>query len=286
MTCSAYSIIRARVWCWCGIGNPWSRPWSNSRRRSKTLTNRELRNKERKIYCTLVDPEKPKDLFTCQNYRGKKRDIILWGDSHALHLVAGFSEVYPDYNIFVLYLSGCVPQSGFGSFIHGLSSSDASKRCSIRNQKALAYLRSAKPSTVIVSSAKRSKPEVIAPPTLDILSELSEAGHKAFVIGDFIRPGRHLLNCMSVPDWVLSDEHIRNRCVGDPEKMAEELAYNEKISGLVEGFINTNDLHCPGGRCVFLDGSKVLFRDEHHLSSHGAIYFISRLKDRLPIEAK
>jgi len=86
----------------------------------ETLTNRELRNKERKTYCSSVDPEKPKDLFTCQNYRGKDRDIILWGDSHALHLVAGFSEVYPDYNIFVLYLSGCVPQSGFGSFIHGL----------------------------------------------------------------------------------------------------------------------------------------------------------------------
>jgi len=37
----------------------------------------------------------PPALVTCQNDRGSSNDIIIWGDSHARHLVSGCSGLYP-----------------------------------------------------------------------------------------------------------------------------------------------------------------------------------------------
>lgn len=248
------------------------------------LTSRDSRVLETKTYCSARDPSKPENLFTCQNFRGKTRDIILWGDSHARHLVAGFSQLYPEHNIFVAYLSACVPQSGIGGFVHSYPEQSKTDACVERNRQALAFLKSYRRSTIVVSNSKRGDPETMAGPTKEILAELVAAGHNAFVLGDFIRPGRHLVNCASVPGWLISDAHIKLRCTGLPDKMQEELAYNERLDGLLDGFINPNHFHCPGGRCVHLDGSTVLYRDDHHLSPEGAVFLLSRLKAHLPID--
>ena len=103
-------------------------------------SNRDQRHLQDELFCNSPDPSKPADLFTCQNYRGKDRDIVLWGDSHALHLVGGFSKWFPDYNTHVLFVPGCVPQSGFAGYVRNYGSDEkSSQECADRNRSALEY---------------------------------------------------------------------------------------------------------------------------------------------------
>ncbi len=56
------------------------------------MSDRDQRHAQERLYCRNPDPDKPAALFTCQDFRGKDRDIIVWGDSHAQHLVPGFPK--------------------------------------------------------------------------------------------------------------------------------------------------------------------------------------------------
>ncbi len=201
-----------------------------------------------------------------------------------MHLIAGLSEAYPEYNVYIVYLSGCPPQSGFGGFVRDLGKGqEANQACIERNKKALTWLLSYRPSVVVLSNAKRGKPVEIAGVTEAIIAELRAGGHNAFVLGDFIRPARSLINCVSVPDWLISEEQIRSRCVGDPEAIRQELEYNADLSPRLSFYVAPEPAQCPDGKCQYFDRGTVLFRDDHHLSTTGSTLFIERLKDKLPI---
>jgi peptidoglycan/LPS O-acetylase OafA/YrhL len=247
------------------------------------LANNVVRRQESADYCRNVDPAKPKSLFTCQNNRGAKHDIILWGDSHAQHLIAGFSNAFPEHNIYVLYRTACVPQSGFGGFTQEFKN-PRTQECIERNRAAMEFLKTYPASTVVLSAAKRDKPVQIAKATSEILKALSEAGHNAFLLGDFIRPGRFLGDCVSVPDILISDADIARRCQGDPRLAEIELKYNRELSALLPTeMISPNDIQCPNGSCQFFEGKRLLYRDDHHLSPFGSTVMIAKMKGLLPI---
>ena len=233
--------------------------------------------------CRDTNPSMPKDLFPCQNYRNAANDIIIWGDSHALHLISGISEAYPNYNVYALFMVACVPQSGFEGFVREYRDGYAQKQCIEHNEKALEFLKTYRPSYVILSNAKRAKPATIAKPTLYILDELRKSGHQAFVLGDFIRPGRDIMTCLNVPDWLLPKEALASRCVADPWVAKSELDYNHALAGLIQNFVDPAEVQCPAGACTYVADGLALFRDTHHLAPYGSVRFLKQLRDKMPV---
>jgi peptidoglycan/LPS O-acetylase OafA/YrhL len=250
------------------------------------MSNRDQRHAQRDLYCRSRNPALPAELFTCQNFRGKDRDIVLWGDSHALHLVAGFSEWFPEHNVYVLFMPGCNPQSGFAGYVRRYGSRET-EACIARNRTALERLESMPPTSVVLSSAKGPPPEVIVPPTREIVARLEAAGHRVAVLGDIVVPGRNLVDCASVPAWLVSDARVAARCTVDPATVAEDLAYNDKLEALMSDLdlVALDDVQCPGGACRFFDKGEVLFRDDHHLTLDGSKLFVGAARDRLPFAA-
>jgi peptidoglycan/LPS O-acetylase OafA/YrhL len=233
--------------------------------------------------CKQRNPELDRRLVTCQNYREKDKDLFVWGDSHALHLAPGLFRAFGDYNVYILYRSACTPQSGFGGYVREYPSDAQEMNCVERNEKALNFFLDGPPRNIIITGAKRENPELIAEVTTPIVEQLRAKGNTVVVLGDFIRPAINLVDCTAAPAYLVSDDWIETRCVGNPRVARNELAYNDEMQALMPDFVSPNDVQCPDGVCQFFDDdARLLFRDDHHLSTAGATLFMKRLKPQLP----
>lgn len=245
------------------------------------LSNAEWRKLERQQYCSDSLKGFPKHIFTCQNDRGSKHTVVVWGDSHALHLVAGISEAFPESNIAVAYLSGCISQSGFKGLVRKFPSQKLTDECVERNKAFLRWAKNYKGDVVVyISNAKRNKPEQVSVINNLHVARLEQYGHVAYVIGDFIRPGVELAQCYSVPNFLLTDSMLRARCKFDAQAVKAELRYSEKLATLSKNYIPVHAIQCSKGECKFSDDAgRISFRDTHHLSPLGAIYWVNKLKE-------
>jgi len=241
------------------------------------LSSREWRERQ-DAYCAAPDAPLPSSLFPCQIFRHADKDLFIWGDSHANHLVSGVAEAFPDHNVYVAFQSGCVPQNGFEGYLRPHPTAEATEACLTLNRAFLDFIENRPRAAVIIASAKRATPETIAPPTRFILDAVAAAGHRVIYLADFIRPGKVLAECGAVPDYVIGDALLRQRCRGDRATARKELAYNAELSGLVAPFVDVADIQCPDKRCRFFRKGQPLFRDDHHLSTTGSIYFVGRLR--------
>lgn len=247
------------------------------------LSATQQRATERRQYCINKNPSLDAKLVTCQNFRGMKDDIFIWGDSHAQHLAAGFSEVFPDYNVYVIFMSGCDAPSGFGGYVRRFGKEADAQACVARNKAALRFLTTAPAKNVVISNAKRATPAIISAAMKPIEEALAAAGDRVAFLGDFIRPGVSLLDCVMAPRYLVTDEQIRRRCIGKPTSAETELAYNEQLAALEPTLISPNELQCPSGQCRFFDDQgRLLYRDDHHLSNDGSRLFIGELAPKLP----
>ena len=232
--------------------------------------------------CGHFNPDLDRKLVTCQNYRGMNKDLFVWGDSHAAHLAAGLAAAYPDRNIYIFYQTACPPQSGFGGYLREYSSASAAKRCARHNRKVFDYLMAGPTRDIVITSAKRETPKLVAKVTLPIIAALEEKGNKVAFLGDFIRPGVSLVDCVAAPAFVVSESWLRARCVGDPKVAAAELDYNKKLASRAPSFISPSHIQCPDGMCRFFDGARLLFRDDHHFNDLGSQLFMREMKPLLP----
>jgi peptidoglycan/LPS O-acetylase OafA/YrhL len=235
-------------------------------------------------HCRQRDPQLPAALVTCQNDRGASHDIIIWGDSHARHLVSGFSDVFPSSNVHVLFLAGCVAQSGFEGYVRRSGSPRDDEACVERNRAALNFLLGQRAATIVLSGAKRDQPDHLVAPTRYLEAQLRTVGHTVVVMGDVMRPGRALVACRNVPAWLLPDSVLDERCVPDGRMVERELRYSLRLSELMPDVVDVRAVQCPDGTCVFsTEDGRPLFRDDHHLTPAGSTWLIERLRNVLPI---
>lgn len=265
--------------------------WRVPEHRLIVESNADIRREVVRRYCSSPAPENSfagqhPEIISCSNYQGSRHNIYVWGDSHALHLVPGLSQVYDKYNVYVLHISGCPPQSGLGGYLHRYRVEAESKACADHNKRVLAALKDAEPAHIIVSSAKRGRPAEIASTNRQIVNELSRTSHELRFLADFIRPGKNLLDCVSVPALLIEDEDIKLRCMGDFAWAKRELRYNEKLGEKFPELIEIADLQCHELVCKYFHAGEPLYRDDHHLSIEGSVYFIKAARPRLSISTK
>ena len=269
-------VLAAPAWSmWQGRDAGWA--WRIPKDR-KSLTNSAWRNIERRKYCSNWNPDLPRDLATCQNFRDADApEVFIWGDSHGLHLIAGISEAYPGHNVYALYLTGCVFQSGFAGYVRRLADKALETECVERNAAALAFFEEHPAATVILSSAKRSTPEEVAPAVNYVRDALVAAGHDVVLMGDVTIPGIDMNLCRTVPDYLISRKALAKRCAPDPAAIARQLDYNRRMVGLVEGYVDPAPIQCPDGTCDFYLNKKPMFRDDHHLTVDGSIALMRKV---------
>ncbi|MNR21233.1 hypothetical protein D3C85_1381220 [compost metagenome] len=154
-------------------------------------------------------------------------------------------------------------------------------QCVERNRSFLRWAETYDGDAVIyISNAKRDAPERVAAINNQHVSLLGGYGHAAYVLGDFIRPGVELAQCYSVPGYLVTDSFLRLRCKVDSKAVLHELRYSERLAELSKNYISVQNIQCPGGVCSFDDGAgRVSFRDTHHLSPPGSVYWVRKLKE-------
>lgn len=240
----------------------------------KTLTNEEWRELEKNTYCQDEISGFPEEVFTCQNDRNSQHNVIAWGDSHANHLIAGLSEIFPESNILISYLSGCIPQSGFNGLVRDFSAGKRTQECIDRNESFMNWASSYQGSALIfLTSAKRNTPEQVSEINNMLVQNLEASGHAAFVLGDFIRPGNQIAQCRSVPDFILTDEMLNVICTPNESDVTRELAYSVEMARLSKNYIPVHETQCPDGKCTYSDDKgRSTYRDHHHLSMYGSEY--------------
>lgn len=245
----------------------------------QTYTNSEWRSLRNQKYCQGSIQGFPKKLFTCVHNRNSEHTVVVWGDSHGLHLVAGLAELYDKSNVAVAFKSGCTSQSGFDGHIKKFESEKLTQQCINRNNDFLEWAKGYHgDAVVLISNLKRATPEVVAPINNQHIKILAGYGHRAFVMGDFIKPGVELAQCYAAPAYILSDEMLVKRCM--TKNTDRELNYSKKLEALSINYIPVHRSQCPNDRCRFLDDSgRVTFRDSHHLSYVGSIYEIGKARE-------
>ncbi len=228
----------------------------------------------------------------CAHHGGDGREIHIWGDSHARHLIFGFARVFPEDRINVIYSSACPPQSGFMGYVKEFESSKSmTEDCVMHNQQVFDHLADRPATNIILHSYLftdlASDTKWLAASQY-MVSELRKKGHRVMVLSDVIRPNKPISACYAVPA-VISERLIRYRCTGEPELTAGLRMENRRIEqGLPPGyFINLTDTFCQDPvTCPVLDGGKPIFRDTHHLTPHGSTLFVKRGKALLETALK
>lgn len=198
-----------------------------------------------------------------------------------MHLVAGLSELYPDYNVAIAYISGCIPQSGFKGFVRNFPTESGTQACVDLNSAFLDWVDSYHGEVLIfITSAKRDTPERISEINSTLVSRIERSQHDVFVLGDFIRPGNQIAQCRSVPDFVLSDKLLKTICGPDENAVNAEITYSERMEVLSLKYIPVHKSQCYEGECRFSDKEgRATYRDHHHLSVHGSIYEIKKASE-------
>ncbi|NNU14794.1 acyltransferase family protein [Parvularcula sp. ZS-1/3] len=247
---------------------------------SRLVLSDEVLRQYESSFCGAAIEGFPQELFTCQVDRQAEQTLIVWGDSHARHLVAGLSTAFPRANIAVAYLTGCMPQSGLSDFVWEYSRADKSEACVERNRAFIQWAENEAPrgNPVLVTNAKRLTPRSMAELTEPILDQLAASGLKPFFLEDFIRPEAELGRCRSVPSFILSDEQLSEVCQPRLQAVEKELAYNEELRQLIARYLPVHDAQCAGRVCSFVTSEGYLtHRDTHHLSPAGSAHFLTRL---------
>lgn len=247
-------------------------------------TSDELRAQETKKYCGESISGFPSEIFTCQTNRNSEQTIVIWGDSHAQHLVAGFVENFPRANIAVAYLSGCIPQSGFNGIVYDAFTKRSERDdCIKRNHELLTWSKNAPEKTsIFLSSMMRIDAKTISDANTEILNILKKNGVAGYVLGDFIRPQVDLANCTQVPSYIISDQALEKACTPNFTYIEKQLSYWKSVSSLTSNFIPVFESQCPDDLCNYRDSkNRITYRDLHHLSPSGSIYEINKAKEML-----
>lgn len=226
-------------------------------------------------------PDQP--IITCAHERQSDRDLYVWGDSHARHLVPGLVETFPDHNIHILYFTSCPSQSGIGDFVYEYEGRTALRdACIDRNERAMAFFLDNDPAPIILHQFfgyDGQFSEEWFDSTRTIIATLTEHGNNLAFVGAVPRPDVHLAECLAVPGTI-PDSILLRRCSGDETIQREMFRLNDDVAEKMPGnFINPNVVLCPtGGTCPTIEEDGLIYRDKHHLTPYGSRKLIAGIE--------
>lgn len=228
-------------------------------------------------------------LITCENIREGGERIYLLGDSHARHLVPGFSTNYPDRSIAAMYFTSCLAQSGIEHYRYDYEGRNAlATACEQRNLAMLSFFESLPPSQIVLHqysgyAGDQSEEWYVAAHSL--LNQLRTFGHDVIWVGSVPYPDILLADCLVAP-FAFSDAALDRRCLGNLQTAKRILrSEGQRQSTFGSTYLNTTTFFCPqedAASCRYLAEGKSLYRDSVHLNAQGSEKLVKWLRETYP----
>ncbi|MGJ4925888.1 acyltransferase family protein [Bradyrhizobium sp. HKCCYLS2038] len=217
--------------------------------------------------CFLSSPQTFAALQPACLAKGPRRNILLWGDSHAAHLAHGLMRALPQSTLLRATMAGCVPYVEPGQ----------STACADFNGRLPGLVRDLAPDIVILS-ANWSR-TVMGPAAraglLTTIGALTAAGSRVMVVGpspQFDRP---------LPSLLIATARFGVRADGHMVELPRET--DDFLRGLLKDVSQTDyvpllTLLCPGNHCVLQaeDGAPLAW-DEGHFTAQGSELVAARI---------
>lgn len=272
-------------------------PWRIKHSLKNIMTTDEYKKEENK-FCKDYHQN---ELITCFYNNNSKKNILVWGDSHARHLHPGFVNSFPDHNIMTAYLSSCLPVFSKNGPLIPISAMAIKQfsECVERNEKIKTLIENEQFNLIVLSGrwagyenfykheSQYQLQQIFAKETKKIIEELSKSKNIRFlVIGAGPEPGKALNSCMSVPAYFVNSERIKERCINSVKLPSETKKLNKTFSEALANdenvlFISPTDIFCTSeNTCKYIYNDNLLFRDENHFTVNGANYLIGSIKNK------
>jgi hypothetical protein len=225
---------------------------------------------------------------TCRT--GDEPEILIWGDSYAMHLVPGIVASKPDVRLVQFTKSYCGPLLDAAPVVYPRYKERWAKTCLAYNDQVRAYVENTKSLKYAVLSSyflqylgeddfylkhEGSRPGGLAA-FQDELSRtlrwLREHGIEPIVFGPPPRTGRDIGNCLARALWLDED---KDRCVIAQSDLRPE---DRRIDALLHSlgsdarYFSFIEHLCDGAACRVHDLATDFYRDSGHLSFGGSRY--------------
>ncbi len=217
--------------------------------------------------------------------------VLLWGDSHAAHLMPVLMEAFPEVAIYQLTMAGCPPARGYDSLVPM-----ASKECPGFNQRVLQEISELKKNGLegVVISARwqmylrqrsiavsenqgtaLSDPQELAQARADLkasfdatLSMLERAGVQVLVVAPNPETIYSPPHCVGLGRGSRCDvpRVVSDALVGDATAVLAEVVSrhpNARLARLMDFF-------CDAEACYVMRNGTILYTDENHISATAA----------------
>ena len=247
------------------------------------------------VNCQYLLPQSPKFMESCILGRPNGNvSIAIWGDSHALAWAPAFSEalLLEDRSGYLIFHSGCPPLIGvnvqgipgcigFNDLAIAYLESDMSPAVIVLVASWLAYSRDGG-TQVCIRSGSCVNSRVFAESFSGTLARLRRAGKSVWIIGP--TPGAEfdvpfeLTRALAYDMGSLSKSRIEK--YNDRSKEFYDIASHQMSSDRVL-LIRPDDILCREDGCSYEVDGKPLYRDNHHLSLHGAHIFTQLIRSLL-----
>jgi hypothetical protein len=222
----------------------------------------------------------------CQT--SEEPEILVWGDSYAMHLVDGIVESEPDVKLIQMTMSGCGPLFDIAPVRIGEYTENWARRCIEFSNEVEAYL--SLPHSVryaVLSSpfdqylsrgAKLYVEGKVVPATADLVEQrflstlnwLAAAGVTPVVVSPPPRNGRDIPLCLARSVWLGLAEDDCSISVQDFSKDQQNaLRFLERIAQEFR-VVFLPDYLCDGENCKVKLDEDYVYRDAGHLSRQGS----------------
>ncbi|CCD90337.1 putative Acyltransferase 3 [Bradyrhizobium sp. ORS 285] len=201
--------------------------------------------------------------------KGARPRVLLWGDSHAAHLVDGLKRALPQITLARATMAQCVPYDEPGQ----------SSACAEFNRRLPGLVRDLAPDIVILSGNwTRTAMAPAARASLQaVIKTIADTGAEIVVVGpspQFDRPLPHLL-IAAQRFGVATDGHTLD-LLGEVDEFLREL-----LDGLPQtDYVSLIDRLCPRSRCVLQtsDDAPLAWDDGHFTAQGSALAAIEIVK--------
>ena len=217
---------------------------------------------------------------------GDNPELILWGDSFAMHLAPALTASKPGLRMIQLTLSSCSPVIGM-SGTSRTSPPVKAQACIDFNDRVLDWIeRNPEPDIVVISSAftvlggavflrdGRIVPSgdtaLLKPAFQETVDRLTALGKKVVLVSNAPAPGFNVGDCLAKSaTFGLAEDRCDFDMADLSGWMTTRRAFYEEMSRTMP-VIMLDELVCDRGRCDTRVGDIFVYRDAVHLSSVGS----------------
>ena len=217
-------------------------------------------------------------------------EILVWGDSYAMHLVKGILASRSDAQLVQMTKSSCEPSFHFVYFNDTWRVRRDADECLNFNKQVLQWLdrnRTVRYAVIaspfwhyVISDGRiitedgiqKSSPGNTRPYFVQTLEALKQRGIKPVIFAPPPQTGIDIGLCVVRAVMLDSDKSL---CDFDIEQSNRRLVLNNRyLSDLEDDYqiIWMSEEICPQGKCMATNGDVIIYRDDEHLSHEGSAF--------------